>query len=69
MIVKKDTISCQCGNSFEWKTFFQEKSTADFFKWDDVQANVLNKSITNNQYIITAQCPICKKKHYILLDK
>ena len=69
MILKNGIINCQCGNSFEWKTFFQEKNTAVFFKWNVVEINVIDKFKDNNQFHITAQCPICYKKHFIILDE
>lgn len=68
MIIKNGIIECKCGNKFEWKTYFLEKNSVAVFKTDDVQANIIDKMIINNQYHITAKCPFCNQKHFVLLE-
>ena len=69
MTIKDGTTKCPCGYAFDWKTFFLEKNEAAFFVVDEVQKNVIDKEKINGQYHITARCPKCGKKHFVVLEK
>jgi hypothetical protein len=56
---------CDCGNEFEWKTFFLPKGTFVAFKWEDVQQNVIYKERVATGCRLTLQCPQCNKRHFI----
>lgn len=58
-------FNCDCGNQFEWKTFFLQHGEAVFGCWDDMKKNVIKKSMVNNKYHITIKCPECNKTHFI----
>ena len=62
-------FNCDCGEKFEWKTFFLQPGEAVFGSWDDMQKNVVNKNTINEVYHITIRCPKCKKTKFITRNK
>ena len=60
---------CDCGNQFEWKTFFLQPGEAVFGRWEDLKKNVIRSNVINNKYHITIRCPECNKTHFIKKDK
>ena len=62
-------FNCDCGNQFEWKTFFLQPGEAVFGCWEDLKKNVIRSNVINNKYHITIRCPRCNKTHFVTKDK
>ena len=63
-----ENYQCDCGTQFEWKTLFLQSGEGVFGRWDDMQKNVIRKSMENEVYHITIRCPKCGKTHFIIKE-
>lgn len=62
-------FNCDCGNQFEWKTFFLQPGETVFGRWEDLKKNVIRSNAINNKYHITIRCPKCNRSYFITKDK
>lgn len=65
MILISDIYQCDCATKFEWKTYILQSGECIFGKWQDVEKNIVSKTVSNNMCHITIVCPNCNKKHYL----
>ena len=65
MKIVEGTHKCDCGNEFEWKTFFLSKNEFATLKWEVVQKNVIHKELFATGYRVILKCPQCNKRHFI----
>ena len=59
----KGTHTCECGEKYEWRTYFLDKGEVVVMRLDDLIKNVLNQYKDGNRYTVTIQCPHCHKRH------
>lgn len=65
MMLISGVHQCDCDAKIEWKTYILQSGECIFGKWENIEKNIVNKSITNNMCHITIVCPNCNRKHFI----
>ena len=71
MMLISGVHQCDCDAKIEWKTYILQSGESIFGKWDNIEKNIVNKTLNNNACHITIVCPNCHRQYCITkeLDK